>query len=114
MIHTGLEPWIVQSNRLNEQIRKMQCVKVHSSLHMLRRHTGSAHKVKFKLNLGTLMETSDQLYTPAALYLGKSLVPNEKESRQALGSILATLLKRTYLLLSQVSNCASLVAEPVD
>lgn len=93
MSHTGLEPWIVQSKRFNEQIRKMQCVKVHSSLHTLQRHTGSVHTVKFKLNLGTLMETSDQLYTPAALYLGKSLVPNKKESRQALGPMLATLLK---------------------
>jgi len=44
------------------------------------------------------METSDQLYTPAALYLRKSLVLNEKESRQALGPMLATLLKRTHPL----------------
>jgi len=81
---------------------------------MLQRHTGSANTVKLKLNLGTLMETSDQLCTPAALHLGKSLVPNEKEPRQALGPMLATLLKRTYLLLSQESNCESLVVESVD
>ena len=60
------------------------------------------------------METSDQLYTPAALHLAKSLVPNEKESRQALGPMLATLLKRTYLLLFQESNCESLVVKPID
>ena len=36
MSHTGLEPWIVQSKRLTKQIWKMQCVKVHWSLHAMK------------------------------------------------------------------------------